>query len=78
MLVLTRKPEEKVLLGHKGPNALWIPNHGKIIVTLVEIQGDRVRLGFEAPDWIRILREEIALSAPPPKKAFSPTRISLK
>ena len=48
MLVLTRKPGEKVLIGD-GIN-----------VTVAEINGNKVRLGFEAPDDVRILRAELA------------------
>jgi carbon storage regulator len=48
MLVLSRKPGEKVVIG------------SKIKVTVVEVKGDRVRLAFEAPDQVRILRAELA------------------
>jgi carbon storage regulator len=48
MLVLTRKPGEKVLIGD-GIN-----------VTVTEVQGNKVRLGFDAPDDVRILRAELA------------------
>ena len=37
MLVLTREKNESVVIG------------GQIIVTIVEIRGDRVRLGITAP-----------------------------
>src|SRR5450432_4215457 len=47
MLVLTRKPGEKVLIGD-GIN-----------VTVAEVKGNKVRLGFEAPDDVRILRAEL-------------------
>ena len=48
MLVLTRKPGEKVVIGNG------------ITVTVVEVQGNRVRLAFDAPDQVRILRGELA------------------
>ena len=48
MLVLTRKPGEKVLIGN-GIN-----------VTVAEVKGNRVRLAFVAPDYVRILRAELA------------------
>jgi carbon storage regulator len=47
MLVLTRKLGEKVIIG------------GNIIVTVVEVKGNKVRLAFEAPDQVRIMREEL-------------------
>jgi carbon storage regulator len=48
MLVLSRKPGEKVVLGNG------------ITLTVVEVKGKRVRLAFDAPDQIHILRAEIA------------------
>lgn len=48
MLVLSRKPGEKVIIG------------SGITVSVVEVKGNRVRLAFEAPDQVRILRAELA------------------
>ena len=48
MLVLTRKPGEKVVIGNG------------ITLTVVEVRGDRVQLSFDAPDQVRILRAELA------------------
>lgn len=48
MLVLTRKIGEKVV----------IPND-QIVIQILEIQGERVRLGFEAPRTTKIHREEL-------------------
>lgn len=48
MLVLSRKPGEKLVIGND------------ITVKVVEIKGNRVRLGFDAPDDVRILRAELA------------------
>jgi carbon storage regulator CsrA len=48
MLVLTRKPGEKV-----------VTSNG-IGVTVAEVKGNKVRLAFEAPDNVRILRAELA------------------
>lgn len=47
MLVLSRKPGQKI---HIGDN---------VTVTVVEIQGNRVRLAFEAPQDVHILRGEL-------------------
>src|SRR5579885_2925129 len=47
MLVLSRKIGEKVVIG------------GNITVTLVEIAGNRVRLGISAPQDVRVLRAEL-------------------
>lgn len=51
MLVLTRKSEEAIRL-----------LDGSIRVVVLEVQGDHVRLGFEAPKQVDILREEIFLA----------------
>jgi carbon storage regulator len=47
MLVLTRKPGEKIIIG------------GNITLTVVEVTGKRVRLGIDAPKAVPILREEL-------------------
>lgn len=47
MLVLSRKKDETIVIGDN------------IIVTVVEIRGDRVRLGIEAPKDVTIHRREI-------------------
>jgi carbon storage regulator CsrA len=47
MLVLSRKPGEKVVIGNG------------ITLTVVEIRGDQVRLGIDAPNRVRILRAEL-------------------
>ena len=48
MLVLSRKPEEKIRIGED------------VIIQVVEIHKGRVRLGITAPKSIRIVRDEIA------------------
>jgi carbon storage regulator len=47
MLVLSRKPGESVVVGDG------------IVVTIVEIRGDRVRLGVEAPQNVPVHRREV-------------------
>jgi len=47
MLVLTRKPGEAIVIGDG------------ITVTVVEVKGERVRLGFTAPAEVAIHREEV-------------------
>jgi carbon storage regulator len=47
MLVLTRKPGEKLIIGNG------------ITVTLVAVRGGRVRLGIEAPGDVSVLRSEL-------------------
>ena len=47
MLVLSRKKQEQIRIGHA------------ITVTVLDIRGDKVRLGFEAPAEIPVHREEV-------------------
>ncbi len=47
MLVLSRKPGEKVRIGND------------ITIVVLEVKGDRVRIGFDAPAHVAIAREEI-------------------
>ena len=47
MLVLSRKAGEKVVIGNG------------ITVTVVAVTGNRVRVGIDAPDQVRILRGEL-------------------
>ncbi|MCC6954216.1 MAG: carbon storage regulator CsrA [Deltaproteobacteria bacterium] len=49
MLVLTRRPGQSVYIGDD------------VKVTLVEIKGNQVRIGIDAPPTVRIFREEIYL-----------------
>jgi carbon storage regulator len=58
MLVLTRKVGEQIRIG------------ADVVVTLVRIQGDKVRLGIEAPREVIIHREEVRRRL----EASSPTR----
>lgn len=47
MLVLTRLPKESIIIG-------------KLVkVTIVEVRGDRVKLGIEAPKEVSVHREEV-------------------
>lgn len=47
MLVLSRKKDEAIVIGDS------------IRITVVEIQGDKVRLGIEAPRELAVYRQEI-------------------
>ena len=50
MLVLTRKKGERVLIGDD------------IVVTLIDIRGDGVRIGFDAPRGVPIQRAEVVVA----------------
>jgi carbon storage regulator len=47
MLILTRRPNQAVMIG------------SEVIVTILEVDGHRVRLGIAAPSDIPILRDEL-------------------
>ena len=47
MLVLSRKLGEKIVIGHD------------ITITVLEVRGDNVKLGVDAPSSVTIHREEI-------------------
>jgi carbon storage regulator len=47
MLVLSRKEGERLVIGER------------IVITVVELDGGRVRIGIEAPREINIRREEL-------------------
>ena len=47
MLVLTRKPGERVLIGDD------------IVVTILDARGDGIRIGIDAPRGVRIQRDEV-------------------
>jgi carbon storage regulator len=51
MLVLSRKAEESIVIDKR------------ITVTILEIQGNRIRLGIEAPKEIPVMREELIVLA---------------
>jgi carbon storage regulator len=47
MLVLSRKQDEKIIIGDS------------ITLMVISIQGDKVRLGIDAPKTVSIHREEV-------------------
>lgn len=48
MLVLTRKEGERIVI-----------NGGELTITILQIDGNRCRVGVEAPKGVRILRGEL-------------------
>jgi carbon storage regulator len=47
MLVLSRQRDESIMIGDK------------VIITIVDIRGDKVRLGIEAPQEVPVHRQEV-------------------
>lgn len=50
MLILSRKESECIHLGDE------------IVVTIVRVNGDKVRIGVQAPPHVKILRTELELN----------------
>lgn len=51
MLVLSRKQNERIRVGES------------VVVTVVRVNGDKVRIGIEAPSDMRVLRDELEVDA---------------
>lgn len=70
MLVLTRKINQRILIGDN------------IRVTVVAVRGNQVRVGIEAPDDVRIFREELCeednqkQATSEPASRFLPTNLT--
>ncbi len=47
MLVLSRRPQQSLLIGHD------------VVITVLEVNGDTVRIGISAPPEVQIHREEV-------------------
>jgi carbon storage regulator len=47
MLVLSRKQNERILVGDS------------VVVTVVRVSGDKVRIGIDAPANVRVIRDEL-------------------
>jgi len=54
MLVLSRKQSEAILIDND------------IRIVLVGVRGTQVRIGIEAPDSVKVFREELCTEASPP------------
>lgn len=47
MLILTRKTNEKIKIGNQ------------ITISIIEIHGDQVKIGVDAPKDVKVFREEV-------------------
>jgi carbon storage regulator len=57
VLVLSRKPGTQVLVG------------GNVRITILEIRGGQVKLGIEAPESVRVVRDDARATAAPARAA---------
>lgn len=62
MLILTRRPTETVMIGDD------------ITITVLEVRGNQVRIGINAPKHIAVHREEIYERIKNEEQAGSPPR----
>jgi len=56
MLVLSRKLNEAIMIGDG------------VVVRIIEIKGDRVKIGFAAPNTVSIMRSELLTAVKQKKK----------
>jgi carbon storage regulator len=61
VLVLTRKRGERILIGDD------------IVVTILEIKGDAIRIGVDAPSGVRIQRHEVFVALAEANQAAAET-----
>ena len=47
MLILSRKPSEKIIVGDE------------IVISVIEVRGDQVKIGIEAPRNVKVYRQEV-------------------
>ena len=50
MLILSRRVNEKIVIGDD------------IVISVVEVRGDQVKLGIEAPQSVKVFREEVYIA----------------
>jgi len=62
MLILSRKINEKVVIGND------------ITVSIIEIRGDQVRIGIDAPKVVKVFRQEVFDAIKAENKAASQSK----
>lgn len=60
MLVLSRRINERIIIGDS------------IVLTVVQIQGNNVRLGVEAPADVEVVRDELLRRTRSPRREIRP------
>ena len=59
MLILSRKVDEQIKIGDN------------ITITIIEVRGDQVKVGIEAPKSVKVFREEVFKAIQKENKAAS-------
>ena len=65
MLILSRKINEKIMIGDE------------ISVSIIEIRGDQVRIGVDAPKTIKVFRQEVFDAIKAENKAAAQSAVEL-
>ena len=65
MLILSRKTNEKIVIGDD------------ITISIIEIKGDQIRIGVDAPRHIKVFRQEVLAEIKAENKAASESSPSL-
>ena len=66
MLVLSRKKNESIVIDDR------------IKITIVEVRGDKVRLGIEAPREISVMRAELVRQGTDPATVVNEQEVALR
>ncbi len=64
MLILSRKINEKIKIGND------------ITLTIIEVRGDQVKIGVEAPKHVKVFREEVFQAIQEENKAAAASALS--
>ena len=64
MLILARKIDEKIKIGED------------ITLTIIEVRGDQVKIGVEAPKHVKVFREEVFQAIQDENKAAAASALS--
>lgn len=65
MLILSRKINEKIIIGED------------VSITIIEIRGDQVKLGVEAPKSVKVFRQEVYEAIQNENKAAATSNLNL-
>ena len=65
MLILSRKTNEKIMIGDD------------ISVSIIEIRGDQVRIGVDAPKSVKVFRQEVFDAIKAENKAAAQSAVTL-
>ena len=65
MLILSRKTNEKIMIGDD------------ISISIIEIRGDQVRIGVDAPKSVKVFRQEVFDAIKAENKAAAESKVSL-